>query len=48
MNRIYNPRKIPIHHVSAHQLKSIDAGESFSAFLTNDGDVFTFGDNSEG
>ena len=29
-------------------MKSIDAGESFSGFLTNDGDVFTFGDNSEG
>lgn len=48
MNRIYTPRRIPIHQVSAHHMKSIAAGESFSGFLTNDGDVFTFGDNSEG
>lgn len=48
MNRIYTPRRVPIHQVSTYDMKSIAAGENFSGFLTNDGDVYTFGDNSEG
>ena len=48
MNRIYTPRRVPIHHVSSYDMKSIAAGDNFSSFLTNDGDVYTFGDNSEG
>jgi alpha-tubulin suppressor-like RCC1 family protein len=29
-------------------MKSIAAGDNFTGFLTNDGLVYTFGDNTEG
>lgn len=48
MNRVYTPRRVPIHQVSSYDVKSIASGENFSGFLTNDGLVYTFGDNSEG
>lgn len=49
INRIYAPRRIPLsQNISSYDLKSIGAGENFSGFLTKDGDVYTFGDNSEG
>lgn len=34
--------------MSSDTVKDVLAGENFSGFLTADGDVFTFGDNSEG
>ena len=48
LNRIHTPRRVPIHHISTYDMKSIAAGDNFTGFLTNDGLVYTFGDNTEG
>lgn len=48
LNRIYAPQRLRYELVTSDYAKDVLAGENFSGFLTAGGDVFTFGDNSEG
>lgn len=48
MNRIYGPQRVRTEHLCNDNIKDVSAGENFSGFLTAEGDVYTFGDNSEG
>ena len=46
--KLFTPCRVAVEQVTRASIKDLQGGQSFSGFLTDTGDVFTFGDNSEG
>lgn len=48
MNRVYAPQRVYSDSINNEMVTAIYSGENFSGFLTASGELFTFGDNSDG